>query len=101
MGVAMFTVEKSIDIGCAVDDVFAYVADGTNAPRWQRGLREVRRTTDGPIGLGTRHIAVRRFMGRRLELPSEITRYEPNKLFEFKLWGPTPGQAGYMVEPAG
>ena len=38
MGVAMFTVEESIDIGCAADDVFAYVSDQTNAPRWQLGF---------------------------------------------------------------
>lgn len=62
----MITVEKSIDIGCAADDVFAYVSDQTNAPHWQRGLREVRRTTEGPIGLGTRHTVVRTFMGRTL-----------------------------------
>jgi hypothetical protein len=97
----MITVEESIDIGCAADDVFAYVSDQTNAPRWQRGVREVRRTTEGPIGLGTRHTAVRVFMGRTLELSNEYTRYEPNGLAEFKIAGTMPGQASYVVEPAG
>ena len=46
----MLTVEGSIVIGRPAEDVFAYVSDQTNAPRWQRGLLEVRRTTDGPIG---------------------------------------------------
>jgi uncharacterized membrane protein len=97
----MFTVEESIDIGCAADDVFAYVSDQTNAPRWQRGLREVRRTTEGPIGLGTRHSVVRTFMGRTLELSNEYTRYEPNRLIEFKIAGTMPAHASYVVEPAG
>jgi hypothetical protein len=94
-------ITKSIDIGCAADDVFAYVSDQTNAPRWQRGVREVRRTTEGPIGLGTRHTAVRAFMGRTLELSNEYTRYELNRLVEFKIAGTVPGQAFYVVEPAG
>jgi uncharacterized membrane protein len=93
---AMITVEKSIDIGCAADDVFAYVSDQTNAPRWQRGVREVRRTTEGPIGLGTRHTAVRAFMGRTLELSNEYTRYELNRLVEFKIAGTVPGRASVL-----
>lgn len=97
----MITVERSIDIGCAADDVFAYVSDQTNAPRWQRGVREVRRTTEGLIGLGTRHTAVRTFMGRTLELSNEYTRYEPNRLVEFRVAGTMHGQASYVVEPAG
>jgi len=97
----MIRVEKSIDIGRPVEDVFAYVADQTNAPRWQRGLLEVRRTTEGPIGVGTRHTGARRFMGRRLELSNEYTRYEPNKLVAFKFAGTMGGQGSYVVEPAG
>ena len=69
----MFVVEESIVIDRAANDVFAQVSDQTNAPRWQRGLAEVRRTTAGPIGIGTRHSVVRTFMGRRLELTNEYT----------------------------
>jgi len=76
-------------------------AMGANAPRWQRGLDEVRRTTDGPIGVGTRHTIVPTFAGRTLELSNKYTRCEPNKLIEFKIWGTMRGQASYVVEPAG
>ena len=55
----MIQVEMSIVIGRAAEDVLAYVSDRTHAPRWQRGLPEVRRTTAGPIGVGTRHPVVR------------------------------------------
>ena len=82
------------------EDVFAYVSDHTNAPRWQRGLTEVHRATDGPIGVGTRHTLVRTFMGRRMEASNEFTQYEPNKLVGFKVTsdGAT-AQAWYVVEP--
>jgi uncharacterized protein YndB with AHSA1/START domain len=97
----MITVEKGITIGRAPKEVFAFVSDQTNASRWQRGLAEVRRTTDGPIGVGTRHTFERTLMGRRMDGSNEYTRYEPNELVAFAWSGPMPGHASYVVEPAG
>jgi len=97
----LIAVEGTIVIGRSADDVFACVSDQTNAPGWQRGLLDVRRTTAGPIGVGTRHDVVREFMGRRLTMSNEYTRYEPNTLVAFELSGTVPGQASYIVEPAG
>jgi uncharacterized membrane protein len=98
----MVTVEKSIVIDRPAEGVFAFVSDHTNAPGWQRGLLEVRRASDGPIGVGTRHTFVRTFMGRRLEASNEFTHYEPNKLVAFDFissW--LPGHGSYVVEPEG
>lgn len=80
----MIKVEESITIRRPVEEVFAFVADQTNSPCWQSGLLEVRRVTDEPIGLGTKHTAVRKFMGRRLEATNEYVVYEPNKEVTFK-----------------
>jgi uncharacterized protein YndB with AHSA1/START domain len=97
----MITVEKAIVIDRRAQDVFSYICDQTNAPRWQRGLVEVRRTTADPIGIGTKHTIVRTLMGRRVELTNEYTRYEPNRLVEFRFWGSMPGQASYTVDSTG
>jgi len=97
----MITVEKTIFIGRPTEAVFAFVADQTNAPRWQRGLTAVRRTTNGPIGVGTRHEFERTMMGRRMDGSNEYTRYDPNELVAFSWTGPMPGQASYAVQPAG
>src|SRR5258708_13592515 len=98
----MIKVEKSIVIDRRQEDVFEYVSDHTNAPRWQRGLLEVRRATEGPIGVGTRHTLVRMFMGRRMEASNEFTQYEPNRLVSFKVTsGSVAAQGWYVVEPAG
>jgi uncharacterized protein YndB with AHSA1/START domain len=97
----MITVQKSIVIDRSPKEVFAFVSDQTNAPRWQRGLAVVRRTTDGPIGIGTRHTFERTLMGRKMDGSNEYTRYEPNALVAFAWSGPMPGQASYIVEPAG
>jgi hypothetical protein len=38
-----------LDVERPAADVFAFVGDHLNAPRWQRGLHEVRRITERPI----------------------------------------------------
>lgn len=96
----MIKVEKSIIIHRPIEEVFAYVGDQTNAPQWQPGLLEVRRTTDGPLGVGTQHTFVRKFMGRKMEASSEYVTYEPNKRITFRTTsGPVALKASYLVEP--
>jgi uncharacterized membrane protein len=98
----MITVQESIAIDRPAKDVFAYVSDQTNAPLWQSGLMEVRRTSDEPIGIGTRHTFVRTFMGRKMEGSNEYTRWEPNKLVAFEAISGAMGvEASYLVEPTG
>src|SRR5664279_4031190 len=62
----LITLEKSTVIHRPSDEVFAFVADQTNAASWQSGIVEVRRLTDGPPGVGSRHIFTRTLMGRRM-----------------------------------
>jgi uncharacterized protein YndB with AHSA1/START domain len=95
----MIKLEESITIRRPVEEVFAFVADQTNGPSWQSGLLEVRRITDEPIGLGTKHTAVRKFMGRRLEATNEYVVYEPNKEVTFKgAAGSAEFQHSYLTE---
>jgi len=97
----MIKAEKSIVIERPVEDVFAYVGDQTNAVHWQAGLVEVRRLTDGPSGVGTRHTIVRTFMGRRLAVDNEYVAFEPGRRIAFRTTsGPMPLEASYLVEPA-
>ncbi len=49
----MFFVETTITIARPPAEVFAFVADMTNAPSWQPGLHAVRRTPPGPVGVGS------------------------------------------------
>jgi hypothetical protein len=36
-----------------IDEVFAFLAEGTNDPKFSPRVQEIRRTTDGPVGVGT------------------------------------------------
>lgn len=95
----MIKVEKSGVVDRPIEEVFAYIGDQQNAPRWQAGLVEVKRLTDGPPGLGTRHAIVRNFMGRRMEASNEYVAFEPGKLIAFKSTsGPVAFEASYLFE---
>ena len=81
-------------------EVFAFVSDQLNAPRWQRGLHEVRRVTEGPIGVGSEHVFVRRFAGRRIESRNRFVEFEPGRFVAFEIPdGSMTGRASYLVEP--
>jgi len=97
----MFQVEESIVIDRPVAEVFAFVADQTNAHTWQQGIVGVRRLTPDPIGVGTRHEVVRKFLGRELPLTNEYVRYDPNELVTFTATsGPTAFDVSYLTESA-
>jgi carbon monoxide dehydrogenase subunit G len=36
-----------------IDEVFAFLEDGTNDPKFSPRVQQIKRTTDGPIGVGT------------------------------------------------
>ncbi|GAA1059130.1 SRPBCC family protein [Agromyces bracchium] len=96
----MFTIESHVVIARAPEDVFRFVADQTNAPKWQSGLIEVRRLTPGPIGVGTEQAFVRRVAGRRFEARNRFVRFEPGRLVAFEINdGSISGDVEYRVEP--
>jgi uncharacterized membrane protein len=91
--------EASITVRRPIEEVFAWVTDLTHSPVWQANLSEVRKLTDGPLGVGTRYALVREFMGRRMEATNEFVAYEPNRMISFRLTsGPMPGRGTYEFE---
>ncbi len=99
----MINVRTQVDIARPAAEVFAFVSDQTNAPHWQEGLHEVRRTTHGPIGVGSEHVFIRVFAGRLIESSNRFVAYDESGLFvEFEIpSGPITGVASYRVEPTG
>lgn len=97
----MICVETRIEIGRPATDVFAFVSDQTNAPRWQAGLEEVHRLTPGPIRVGSEHRFIRRFAGRRIESRNRFVAFEPGRFVAFDIppGGGVAGEASYLVEP--
>ena len=95
-------IRTCLDIDRPAAEVFKFVADQTNAPKWQHGLHEVRRLTPDPVGVGTEHVFVRRFAGMNIESQNRYTAYEPGRFVSFEIpSGKITGEASYRVEPTG
>ena len=95
----MIDVTTRVEIARPVPEVFEFVADQTNAPQWQKGLHEVRRLTDGPMGVGTEHEFVRTFAGRRLASRNRFVAFEPDRYVKFEIpSGWITGTASYLTE---
>jgi uncharacterized membrane protein len=94
----MIREERSVMIRRSLEEVFAYVSDVRHSAQWQAGLLEVRKVTEGPLGVGTRFAVVRKLLGRRVELSSEFVRFEPHRMVTFRFAGSVPGEGSYSFD---
>jgi uncharacterized membrane protein len=85
----MINVEVSTVINRPVGDVFTYVANFENHPKWETDFQEVRLLTSTPGGVGTTYQCLLKFPGQTVPSKFEITEYEVNQ------------KIGYVGEPAG
>ena len=59
-----------------VDEVFAFLADGTNDRKFSPRVQEIRKTTDGPIGVGTVFESKVKDAGMTTSRRFELTAFE-------------------------
>ncbi|HWF56417.1 MAG TPA: SRPBCC family protein [Solirubrobacteraceae bacterium] len=59
-----------------IADVFAFLADGTNDPKFSPRVQEIRKTTDGPIGVGTVFESTVKDAGMKTGRSFELTTVE-------------------------
>jgi uncharacterized protein YndB with AHSA1/START domain len=79
----MPSAQRSIVIHRPVEEVWAFVADGSTAPRWRPGVLDVAHVA----GHGTGEVwkqGVKGPGGRRIDADYEITELEPFHLLAFK-----------------
>ena len=69
-------VEGEILIQRPVEEVFDFVADERNEPRYNRQVSKVQLLTPEPIGAGTRFRADLSMLGGDVEMTVEFTRFE-------------------------
>lgn len=70
-------VSKSVFVARPADEVFAYLADFTNAAEWDPGVAEATLTSPEPIGLGSTYDLVTLFRGRPVAVAYRTTEYDP------------------------
>jgi uncharacterized protein YndB with AHSA1/START domain len=74
-------VETTVQIARPPDDVFAFIAEPENLPRWDPAIREVRRKEPGPVAKGSGLVVSAEESGRRVTVDSHVTEFEPGRAF--------------------
>ena len=86
---ARFDVNTSIKR--PVEDVFAVLSDFSNGSKWASGAVEpAKKTSDGPIGVGTTWHGVGKVAGRRFDTDITLTEFEANRKVTIKFTKPFP-----------
>ena len=97
----MPSAQHSAAINRPVADVFAFVADGTNAMQWRPAVLDVAHVS----GVGTGAIyrqGVKGPGGRRIAADYEVTAFEPNRRLAFRaIAGPVRPTGEYRFEASG
>lgn len=94
----MLKIESTAVINRHVEEVFAVLGNLENNPKWSSALLEVKKTSDGPIAVGTTWRAVQKAFGQGLESEVEVTEYEPNRKWTQKGRSPFPVQVHTTFE---
>ena len=98
----MATLQHSIVINKPVEVVWKFFVDPANNLKWRSDLKDVKVTTSGAVGVGTKFSEVSEFFGQKMETPQEITVFDVNKKFGLKsTGGPIPISGAFIFEPSG
>jgi uncharacterized membrane protein len=73
------------------EDIFAVLTNLENDLKWRSEWVDARKTSEGPIGIGTRFSLFAKAFGRRIETVYETIQYEPSRIVRWKaMSGPIP-----------
>lgn len=85
----MIRIERSVTINLPVEEVFNFVTNIDNLPKWFPALIEAEKTSPGPIGVGTtEHEVFRFYRFIKGENTGIVTEYQPNKKIAWKTTSP-------------
>ena len=88
--------EHELEIDRSPEDVYAFLSEPANLPRWQSDVLEVRPESE------TRFVEVRAFVGRRIESTLEVTAATPGREYSLRsIAGPVRFSVNHFLEPAG
>ncbi|WP_067699040.1 SRPBCC family protein [Nocardia jejuensis] len=91
----MSTFENTLTIRRAPEDVFAYLAAFENVPRWNYAITDTVKTSDGPVGVGSRYRQTRTIPDHAVE-EFEVVRFEPAERLTIRgQLGPFPATVSY------
>jgi uncharacterized protein YndB with AHSA1/START domain len=77
----MAKIEASTMVDRPVEEVWVFVTNALNFPKWDKGVIEARQTSTGPVGMGATFEAKTQEFG---VLTSRVVEYEPNRKFAYE-----------------
>ena len=92
--------ENVIRIERPRDEVFAFLADLENVPRWDPAIEGTMKTSPGAVGVGTTYRQIRSAPKRREEVLEVTTFDPPRRLIIDGEIGPFRARIGYILEAA-
>ena len=96
----MQTFENTVTIQRPAGEVFAFLADFENIPRWNYAIEETSKASAGPTGVGTRYRQTRSIPARSVE-DFEVTVFEPARRLAIQgQIGPFQATISYQLEAA-
>jgi carbon monoxide dehydrogenase subunit G len=82
-------------------DVFAFLTEFENVPRWNHAIHRTRKLSRGPVGVGSRYVQ-ERTVPTRGEETFEVTEYAPDHRFAIEgTLGLFDARLTYDLEPLG
>ena len=97
----MATFENTVMIARPIEEVFAFLSDLENIPKWNYAIVETRKISEGPVGVGTTYHQVRSVPSRSEER-LEITTYSPPRQLEIRgQLGPFASRLVYALDATG
>jgi uncharacterized protein YndB with AHSA1/START domain len=92
---------NTVTIARPRSEVFAFLANFENVPRWNYAITETRQVSNGPMGVGTRFLQTRTLPARSTE-SLEVTEFEPERMLAMRgTFGPLPALTTYTLESLG
>src|SRR5262249_15510823 len=95
----MAAVENTVTIMRPVEEVFAYLADAENLPRWNYAIEQTKKITAGPVGVGTAYRQTPTIPTRSQEEFEIVVSQPPGQLVLDGTFGPFRVRTSYLLEP--
>lgn len=97
----MATFEINLVINRPIEEVFTFISNPENQPRWRATTLEITRVSSEPLDVGSIVKGRFTFLGRPFNGSLEIIAREPQRSYATRLVeGPFPLEARYTLEPA-
>ncbi|MET8677957.1 SRPBCC family protein [Streptomyces sp. NPDC004647] len=95
--------EASVDIDRPIEEVFAFLANGENDPKFSPRVLQMTKTTDGPTAVGTVYASTVKDAGMKTQREFRITEFQPPSRIRWAETSKnliTATEGGYDLQPS-